>query len=149
MDNKFVRKWFFTKPEAISRCLSNVFYEWGFLVTWNKSFESESQYLSVCFFNEGIFRMIKIRISDHSFRTNNFHMPFDVDVYVTFERDGATSYVKLLSKLSQKLNKPLPLALEKIKSGTHEYMRYKYEMRRRRKIVGANGHFHAGDKFFV
>jgi len=137
MDGKLTSNWYLTRPEAISRYLFSVIKNWGVPVFWNRSGDSESVYLKVCLGNREFPKAFHVRISNHSVPPKSLWVVFDTDVYCDYEREGATSYVKLLSKLADELEKPLPPALERLKAGTEPYKHYRLEMQRRKKL--ANG----------
>ena len=139
METKIFKNWYLTRPEAISRFLHKVFTDWGYRVIWNPSDDSESQYLLLCPGTDEDLKPLNIRISNHSVSSRNIWISYDVDVYGGFEREGATSYVKLIVKLSEKMEKPLPPVMEKIGIGTDSYKRYRMEMQRRKKNVRKPG----------
>ena len=138
MERKYPKSRFFTRPEEISKYLSSLFRNWGYFVTYNRSDDSESLYLKVCTGTREEPKALHIRISDHSVPPNKRWIVFQADVYCSYEREGATNYVKLITKLAEELNKPLPKVLEKMKAGTPLYKRYRIEMQCRKKKAGRN-----------
>jgi len=122
------KNWYLISPQAISRYLFSTFKNWGFFVSWNQSDDSESRYLKVNLTESGQPKSLYVRISNHSVSQKNLGIPYNVDLYCSYEREDATSYVKFLTKLSGKLNKPLPSGWNRIKTGTPSYKRYKIQM---------------------
>ena len=149
MNSKFNRNWYLTKPEAISRYLVSVIRNWGYQVYWNPSDDSESMYLKVWLGTQESPRIFHIRISNHSVPPKNLWVIFDIDVYCEYEREGATSYIKVLSKLAEELGKSLPPALEKVKAGTEPYKNYRIEMQRRRKLANGRRYFFNAERIYV
>ena len=149
MDDKLARHWYLTRPEAISRYLASVIRNWGYQVYWNPSDDSESRYLKVYLGTRESPKSFHIRISDHSVPPKKLWVVFDIDVYCEYEREGATSYVKLLSKLAEELGRSLPPALEKLKAGTAPYKNYRVEMQRRKKLANSRRHFFRAERVYV
>lgn len=149
MGNQFTGGWYLTKPEAISRFLVSVIRNWNYPVFWNRSEDSESVYIHVCLGTRETPQWFRIRISEHSVPPKNVWITFNMDVYSGFEREGAISYIKLLSKLAEDLAKPFPAALEQIKIGTEAYKKYRVEMQRRGKVANARYRFSGQDRFYV
>ena len=149
MGRENFKRWYLTRPEAISKYLFSIFTSWGYFVCWNQSDDSESLYLKVCLGTRKEQKTLHIRISDHSVQLKNCWVKFNVDLYCGYEREGATSYIKLLTKLAGELNKPLPAYLGKVKAGTIPYKRYRIEMQCRRKWARRNGRSLAGDRLYV
>ena len=140
------KNWYFTSPDAISRYLFSIINNWGYSAKWNKSSDSESRYLKI---NIGSFlcpKALHIRISNHSVPPASKSIKFDFDVYCSHDRKGAISYVNLLGKLANELNRPMPLSLNKIKAGTRPYKYYRIEMQNRAKN---KRRFYAGDRLYV
>jgi len=149
MKNQFYKSWYFIKPQAISRYLVSVIRSWGYSVYWNRSDDSESLYLKVCINTLGDLKTLHIRISDHSIPPKNLWVAFNYDVYGCYEREGAISYVKLLSKLAEELDKPFPSILKRVSIGTDLYKNYRIEMQRRRKLLNGKYHFTREDRLYV
>jgi len=149
MDFKLSRNWYFTKPEAISRYLVSVFRSWGYPVFWNRSDDSESVYLKVYVGTLDSPKTLHIRISNHSVPQKRLWIAFNFDVYGSYEREGAMSYIRLLSKIAEDLDKPFPAALERIKTGTQSYKSYMVEMQRRRKMADGRPHFFDDQRLYV
>jgi len=149
MKNQNFKSWYFIKPQAISRYLVSVIRSWGYPVFWNRSDDSESLYLKVYIGSIESPKTLHIRISDHSIPIKNLWVEFNYDVYGSFEREGAISYVKLLSKLAEDLSKPLPAALERTKAGTELYKNYRIEMQRRKKQLNGKYRFTGEDRLYV
>ena len=141
--------WYLISPRGISRFLSKVFRDWGYRVFWNQSDSSESFYLKLCLGTKEEPESLHIRISNHSLSQNNSWVMFDVDLYCSYEREGATSYIKLLTKLAGELDKPLPAYLEKVRVGTMPYKRYSIEMQRQRRWARKKGRSFAGNRLYV
>ena len=149
MDDYLNRNWYLTGPQAISRYLVSVIRNWGYKVFWNLSDDSESIYLKVWLGTWESPKMFHIRISEHSIPPKNLWVVFDIDVYCEYEREGATNYIKLLSKLADELGKPLPPVLEKLKTGTEPYKNYRLEMQRRRKLANGRRQLFRAERIYV
>ena len=149
MDSKLARSWYFTKPGAISRYLTSVIRNWGYPVFWNRSEDSESVYQKVCLGSRELPKALHIRISNHSVAPESLWILFNFDVYCDYEREGAISYVKLLSKLAEELGKPLPPVMEQLKTGTEPYKNYRIEMQRRKKLANDRRRFFGGERLYV
>ena len=159
MDRKLAGSWYLTRPGAISQYLVSVIKNWGYPVFWNREFEieqahwrsgdSESVYLKVCLGSRESPKALRIRISNHSVAPENLWVVFNFDVYCGYEREGAISYVKLLSKLAEKLDKPLPPVMEQLKTGTEPYKHYRIEMQRRKKLANGRQRFFEGERLYV
>jgi hypothetical protein len=149
MDKKLIRGWYLTSPEAISRYLVSIFRNWGFPVFWNLSWDSESVYQKVCLGTREAPRALHIRISDHSVSQKNLWVAFNFDVYCGYEREGAISYIKLLSILAEKLDKPLPPVLEQLKTGTESYKNYRIEMQRRKRQTNSRCRSFESERLYV
>jgi hypothetical protein len=143
------KSWYLTKPGAISRYLFSVFEQWGYFAWWNDSADSESAYLKVNLGTSLDVRMFHIRISDHAIPPERQRVIFDVDLYCSYEREGATSYIKLLTNLSNELRKPLPAHFQYIKPGTASYKNYRIELQRRGALGKRKPHSFAGAKLYV
>ena len=146
MNEKTIRCWYLVNPKAISCYISRVIVNWGYYARWNSSDDSESYYLNV---NLGTIeepKALHIRISDHSVPPERKRIFFDMDLYCSYERSGATSYIKFLTKLSEELDKPMPPGLEKVKTGTESYKRYRIKMQQRAKM---GSRFHSEDRLYV
>jgi hypothetical protein len=149
MKDKHFENWFLIKPQAISRFLGSVIRSWGYPVSWNPSDDSESMYLTVYMDIHEPSKTLIIRISDHSIPPKTLWVVYHYDVYGSYEREGAMSYVKLLSKLAEDLGKPFPPFLERVKSGTELYKNYRIEMQRRRKHLNGKYHFIREERLYV
>lgn len=149
MDNKLSRNFYFTKPDAISRYLVSVIRNWGYPVFWNRSGDSESVYLKISIGTFESPKTLHIRISNHSVPQKYAWVVINFDVYSSYEREGAISYIKLLSKLAEYLNKPLPGVLERVKTGTQSYKKYRVEMQRRKKLAGGRSYFFDDQRLYV
>ena len=143
------RNWYLTRPEAISRLLVSIIRTWGYPVHWNFSDDSESVYLKVCLGTRESPKAFHIRISNHSIPPKNLWVAFQLDVYSGFEREGAVSYIKALSRLAQDLDKPLPEFLDPVRTGTEPYKRYRVEMQRRRKLARGRSCFYREERLYV
>jgi len=146
MNGKENRHWYLVNSKAISCYLVRVLIDWGYFTRWNQSDESESCYLNVNFGTIDEPKAFHIRISDHSIPPGKKGVLFDADLYCSYERSGATSYIKFLAKLSDELNKPMPSGFEKIKTGTKPYKNYRIRMQQRAK---RGCHFHSEDRLYV
>ena len=60
------QNWFYIKPQAISWFLGSVIRSWGYPVSWNRSDDSESIYLTVYMDIHEPSKTLRIRVSDHS-----------------------------------------------------------------------------------
>lgn len=149
MGNRRIKAWYYTKPQAISKYLFTVFSKWGYYVFWNQSDDSESFYLKVNLGTKESPKPMHIRISNHSIPQNNRWVLYDVDLYCGFEREGATSYIKLLSKMANLLNKPLPHVLEHVKTGTPLYKTYRITMQNRKKLAYEKGYRFQDDRLYL
>ena len=151
MGNELVRRrdWYFTSPEAISRYLTTVIRGWGYQAIWNRSDDSESVYIKVCLGTREAPESVHIRISNHSVPPKSLWIKFQFDVYCGHRREGATSYVKVLSKLAEMLGKPLPPYLKRTKAGTGLYKSYSIEMQRRGKLANGRRNPFPGERLYV
>jgi len=149
MKDQCSKNWFLIKPQAISRFLASVIRSWGYPVSWNPSDDSESMYLKVYMDIHEPSKTLNIRISDHSIPPKTLWVVFHYDVYGSYEREGAMSYIKLLSKLAQDLDKPFPPFLERVKAGTELYKNYRIEMQRRKKRLNGKYHFTREERLYV
>lgn len=141
------RNWYLTRPEAISRLLVSIIRTWGYPVHWNFSDDSESVYLKVCLGTRESPKAFHIRISNHSIPPESLSAIFHLDVYSGYEREGAVSYVKAISKLAKDLGKTLPDYLSRVCIGTEQYKLYRVEMQRRKKHA-KNGLFYSQEERF-
>jgi len=143
------RNWYFISPEAISRYLTTVIRDWGYKARWNQSDDSESLYIMVWVGTGESPEVFNIRISNHSVPPKRLWIEFKFDVYCGHKREGATNYVKLLSKLTEKLGKPLPPCLKRTKIGTEMYKKYSIEMQRRGKLANGRRSPFQGERLYV
>ena len=146
MNKKVIRHWYLVNSNAISCYLSRVIINWGYHVQWNPSEDSESYYINVNLGTVEEPKALHIRISDHSVSPGRKWIFFDTDLYCSYERMGATSYIKFLTKLSGELDKPMPPGLEKVKTGTEPYKKYRIKMQQRAK---KGNRFHSKDRLYV
>jgi hypothetical protein len=149
MDDLRFKSWYLIKPEAISRFLVSVIRNWGYPVFWNRSEDSESVYLKLCLGTPESPRVLHIRISNHSVPQRNLWVMFNMDVYCGHEREGATNYIKLISKLADILDRPIPEGLERVITGTEPYKSYRIEMQRRRNPANGKPCLLIGDRLYV
>jgi hypothetical protein len=149
MMSKLVCNWYFISPRAISRYLVTVIRSWGYPVTWNRSEDSESLYLKVSLGAIEVPQSLHIRISDHTIPAKTLRVVFNADVYCSYEREGATNYIKLLAGLAEEMNKPLPPILTQIKAGTGPYKKYRIAMQHRKKTVNGRRGFSSGERLYV
>ena len=149
MKGQCAKNWYFIKPQAISQYLVSVIRNWGYPVFWNKSDDSESIYLKVYIDIHEPSKTLHIRVSDHSIPPKNLWVAFNYDIYGSYEREGAMSYIKLLSKLAEDMGKPLPPALKRVKAGTLLYKNYRIEMQRRKKQLNGRYHFTREERLYV
>jgi hypothetical protein len=150
MMSKLVNNWYFTSPGAISRYLVTVIRGWGYPVTWNRSEDSESLYLKVSLGTLEVPRTLHIRISNHTIPPETLRVVFDADVYCSYEREGATNYIKLIAALAEETGKPPPPILARIRAGTQPYKKYRIEMQHRKKRANDRRHgFSSGERLYV
>jgi len=142
------RDWYFTSPEAISRYLTTVIRGWGYKTRWNLSDNSESVYIKACLGTKEAPKSLHIRMSNHTLPPNSRSM-YNYDVYCGHRRKEATSYVKLLSGLAERLGKPLPCCLRSTNVGTKQYKTYSIEMQRRGKQASDRGSLFLEERLYV
>jgi hypothetical protein len=141
--------WYLTQPKAISKYLASVIRNWGYPVTWNPSDDSESSYIQVYIGTPESPKVLYIRISDHSIPPKNLWVFFDVDVYCSYERENATSYMKIISNLAGVLDRQVPEVLNHVKTGTEPYKRYRLIMQKRKKTANGRSRWHTEERLYV
>ena len=146
MNQENNRGWYLVSPEAISRYLYSVIKDWGYFVIWNTSDDSESCYLNANLGTMEEPKALHVRISNHTVPVKNQWIRFNVDLYCDHDREGATSYIKFLTKLSNELNRPMPASLDRVKAGTPLYKQYRIKMQHRAKYGSRSC---SGDRLYV
>ena len=146
MNKETNKGWYLVSPKAISQYLYSVINGWGYSVVWNTSDDSESCHLKVNLGTTEEPKALHVRISNHSVPVKNQWIMFNVDLYCGHDREGATSYIKFLTRLSSELNRPMPAGLNKVKAGTAFYKQYRLKMQQRAKY-GARSC--SGDRLYV
>ena len=127
----FMKLYYLTSTSGIANYLCRTLKSFGFFVRYNHSDASDSIYMNINLGTREAPVAVHVRISNHSVFRNNTDVQYDFDICGTHSRQGATTYIKFLSKFAAEHGKTLPLSMQALQPGTQRYKRYAIEMQKR------------------
>ena len=126
-----MKRYYLTSTSGIANYLYRTIKNFGFFVRYNHSDVSDSVYMNINFGTRESPVAVHVRISNHPVSRYNTDVQYDYDICGTYSRQGATTYIKFLSKLAKEHNKTLPIGIQALQPGTQRYKRYAIMMQKR------------------
>lgn len=126
-----MKRYFLTSSSGIANYLKRTILGFGYFVRVNQSLASDSFYLNI---NRGTKEMpdaVHVRISNHPSSKWNTDIRYDYDICANHSRQGATTYIKFLTKFAAENNKPLPAGIRALQPGSYSYKKYSIGMQKR------------------
>ena len=125
-----MKRYYLRSTSGIANYLCRTIGDYGFYVRHNHSDTSESVYLNINLGNQEAPNTVHVRISNHPAPGHNTDVRYDYDICATHTRQGATTYIKFLSKFAKEHGKELPKGIQVLQPGTYLYKKYAISMQR-------------------
>jgi hypothetical protein len=141
--------YYLAEPHAISRYVRSVWYKWGYQSKFNFSHKSEAIYHTVQLGRDENNKLVS-RFANHH-PSNKEDITFDYDIYTSFYRQEAISYLKYLQLMAKKYNLILPEEFSYL-TQPRPYHQYLQKMHiRRHRITNSYAYYyvHLKEKIFV